>query len=127
MRRPRLPVPPLTFGGPQYPRADLESMRYMRSEPRFSRRSFVLALPFVVAAACGGDETITNPAPPAGLFPSNPAEDTFAASLGVNLAAMTKRSNDLYVQDITVGTGATVAAGNTVAVIYTGWFTNGNV
>ena len=46
---------------------------------------------------------------------------------GVNLAGMTKINNNLYVQDITVGTGTVVTAGKTVSVIYTGWFTNGSV
>jgi FKBP-type peptidyl-prolyl cis-trans isomerase len=100
----------------------------MRSHLWISRRAFVLALPLLFAAACGGDETtITDPPPPAGLFPSNPAEDTFAASLGVNLAGMTKLSNNLYIQDITVGTGAVATSSSTVGVIYTGWFTNGSV
>jgi FKBP-type peptidyl-prolyl cis-trans isomerase len=57
--------------------------------------------------------------------PSNPATETFAASLGVNLAQMTKVSNDLYTQDLVVGTGAVAAAGKTVGVTYAGWFVNG--
>lgn len=53
-------------------------------------------------------------------------EDTnFASALGVNLGASTKTANGTYYRDIVVGTGATVAAGQTVAVRYTGWLANG--
>jgi FKBP-type peptidyl-prolyl cis-trans isomerase FkpA len=57
--------------------------------------------------------------------PSNPATETYAASLGVNVAQMTKLSNDLYYQDLTVGTGTQVTPGKQLTVNYTGWLTNG--
>ena len=57
--------------------------------------------------------------------PSNPATETYAAALGVNIAGMTKISNDLYVQDLVVGTGATAAAGSAITVTYSGWLTSG--
>ena len=50
---------------------------------------------------------------------------TFASALGVNLAASTKTANGAYYRDITVGTGATIASGQNVAVRYTGWLANG--
>lgn len=82
------------------------------------------AIPLVLALAalplalgCGG-ETTTPPA-------SNPATDTFAPSLGVDLASMTKVSQDLYTKDLTVGTGPAVASGQHLTVTYTGWLTNG--
>ena len=50
---------------------------------------------------------------------------TFAPALGVNLAASTKTQHGAYYRDITVGTGATIASGQTVAVRYTGWLANG--
>jgi len=50
---------------------------------------------------------------------------TFAASLGVDLAAFTKTSSGLYYRDVTVGTGALVASGQLVAVHYTGALPNG--
>ena len=56
---------------------------------------------------------------------SNPATETFAASLGVNLAQMTKVSDVLYTQDLVVGTGATAANGKNLGVTYTGWLVNG--
>lgn len=92
----------------------------MRTESsRVRARTFrfaTLALA-VTLVACGGDSTA-----PQG---SDPATETFASSLGVNIASMTKLSDALYVQDQVVGTGATVANGQTLTVIYTGWLTNG--
>lgn len=49
----------------------------------------------------------------------------FAPALNVNLAAMTVTNSGLYVQDITEGTGAAVAAGQTITVHYTGWLADG--
>jgi FKBP-type peptidyl-prolyl cis-trans isomerase len=52
-------------------------------------------------------------------------QTTFAASLGVNLSASTRTANGAYYRDIVVGTGATVATGQTISVRYTGWLPNG--
>lgn len=57
--------------------------------------------------------------------PSDPATDTFAAALGVNLAAMTKKGDGLYIQDLVVGTGAEAVAGRTLGMVYSGWLANG--
>lgn len=57
--------------------------------------------------------------------PSDPATDTFAAALGVNLAAMTRKSDVLYIQDLVVGTGAEAVAGRTLGMVYSGWLANG--
>ena len=47
----------------------------------------------------------------AGLGPaSDPANETFASSLGVNLAAMTKTPDGLYYRDLTVGNGPVLVA-----------------
>ncbi len=55
-----------------------------------------------------------------------PIEETeFNTSLGVNLAASTKTANGVYYRDITVGTGAVVAKGQSIRVRYTGWLSNG--
>lgn len=57
-----------------------------------------------------------------------PIESTnFASTLGVNLAASTKTPNGAYYRDITVGTGATIASGQTIAVRYSGWLANGTL
>ena len=50
---------------------------------------------------------------------------TFAASLGVDLAASTKTPNGAYYRDILPGTGPIVATGQTLKVRYTGWLSNG--
>ena len=53
-------------------------------------------------------------------------EDTeFAASLGINLAAMTRTSSGLYYEDIETGEGDPATSGDTVEVAYTGWLSDG--
>lgn len=89
-----------------------------------SRRTLVqaalLAPLTAVATACAGDD------PPTGnSTPSVPANETYASSLGVNIAAMTKKSDNLYIQDLAVGTGAEAVVGRTVRLNYTGWLKNG--
>jgi FKBP-type peptidyl-prolyl cis-trans isomerase FkpA len=90
----------------------------------FSRRTLVqaalLAPLAAVAIACGGDD-----APTGNSTPSVPATETFAPALGVNIAAMTKKSDNLYIQDLAVGTGAEAVVGRTVSLNYTGWLVNG--
>ena len=62
---------------------------------------------------------------PTANMPSNPATETFAASLGVNISQMTKKSDALYIQDLVVGTGAEAINGKTLQMTYTGWLVNG--
>ena len=85
-------------------------------------RSFLLALLPLTLSACLSDSTTkTN-------YPLVPIESTtFASSLGVNLTASTKTASGLYYRDITVGTGATIAAGQTLNVKYSGALANGSV
>ena len=68
-------------------------------------------------SACGKDATLD--------IPSNPAVEVYAASLGVNIAGMTKKSDALYVQDVVVGTGADAVAGKTLRMTYSGFLING--
>lgn len=78
-------------------------------------RPFIVALA-LVASACSPDSSVTS------------IEDTtFAAGLGVNLAASIKTASGLYYRDITVGNGATAIAGHTIAVHYTGALANGTI
>lgn len=74
-----------------------------------------LALTLAALAACSKDS------------PTAPRIEntTFASSLGVNLTSSTKTASGLYYRDVTVGTGATAAAGKSVGVHYTGWLANG--
>jgi peptidylprolyl isomerase len=53
-------------------------------------------------------------------------DEKFDSGLKVDLAQMTKTPSGLYYQDLTVGEGATAAAGDSIAVHYTGWLTNGH-
>jgi len=94
---------------------------------RATRRSFLRAaslLSLVVAGACS-DSLSSGSSSSSNKPPSDPATDTFAAALGVNLSAMTKKSDVLYIQDLTVGTGAEAVALRTLGMTYTGWLANG--
>ena len=82
------------------------------------RRSVFLSatLLALTMAACGGTTD------PSG---ASIESTTFAASLNVNLAAMTKTATGLYYRDLTAGTGTVATAGKTVKVHYQGWLPNG--
>ena len=61
---------------------------------------------------------------------SDPATETFATSLGVNIASMQKTPSGTYYQDIVVGTGNALTvppatAATQVTVDYTGWLKTG--
>jgi FKBP-type peptidyl-prolyl cis-trans isomerase FkpA len=99
----------------------------LRSLYTVARRARAVARPSAVVrllaataflTACGSEST----GPGA---PSNPALDTYNSTLGVNIASMTKRGDNLYVQDLVVGTGAEAIAGRTLRVTYSGWLVNG--
>lgn len=82
-----------------------------------SARLALLLCTIVAFSACGSDDTLD--------VPSNPAVETYAASLGVNISQMTRKSDDLFIQDLVVGTGAEAVAGRSIDVHYTGWLVNG--
>ena len=89
----------------------------MMNTIRLNRPLVAVALvALALATACGGDSTAPG---------SNPATETFAPSLGVDIAAMTKKSDALYVQDQVVGAGPVVANGQQLTVVYTGWLADG--
>lgn len=75
------------------------------------------ALLLTISTACIGDL--------ARGAQSSLATEQFAPALGVNIAAMTRKSDALYVQDLVVGGGTAAGAKQVVAVIYTGWLANG--
>ncbi|MFL5555734.1 MAG: FKBP-type peptidyl-prolyl cis-trans isomerase, partial [Gemmatimonadaceae bacterium] len=58
--------------------------------------------------------------------PIDPANDSYATSLGIDIATMTKLANGVYIKDTFVGTGAAAAANDSVKVDYTGFLPNGN-
>lgn len=79
------------------------------------------AILLLAAIACNNEITGLEP-------PSNPATETFAPSLNVNIAQMTKLPNGTYIQDITVGTGAEVVAKtDTVWATYAGFLKDGKL
>lgn len=84
---------------------------------RRTLRLLALALP-IAAAACLGEDPVA---------PAPEIEDvTFAPALGVDLANSTETASGLWYRDIVVGTGATVAVGDSVYFTYMGNFPNGN-
>jgi len=70
-----------------------------------------------LTAACSKEEALD--------IPSNPAVEVYAGSLGVSIAAMTKKAEGLYVQDLVVGTGADAISGKTLRMTYSGYLING--
>jgi FKBP-type peptidyl-prolyl cis-trans isomerase len=82
-------------------------------------RSLAVFAALALLAACN---LSTEPNVPA---PIDPASDTYATALGINIASMTKTSSGLYFKNKVVGTGAAVAKGDSVRVHYTLWLTNG--
>lgn len=84
------------------------------------RISLVLAL-LVAASSCNNEVTGLEP-------PSDPATETFDASLNVNIATMTKLPGGTYIKDLVVGTGDSVkATTDTVWVTYSGRLKTGKL
>jgi FKBP-type peptidyl-prolyl cis-trans isomerase len=78
-------------------------------------RAVLTTLALALTGACGDSSPTAVPI----------EQTTFDASLGVNLDHSTKLPSGLYYRDITVGSGATLAAGQTVGMRYVGSFANG--
>src|SRR2546421_2794732 len=84
------------------------------------RYAFLLAA-LLGAASCNGDITGLGP-------PSDPAKETFAASLGVDIATMSRSSAGVYYKDLIVGTGDSVTAKtDTMWVTYAGYLKDGKL
>ncbi len=85
------------------------------------RRVVALAALAVSAAAAGcslgGDSTLPEP--------TDPATQSYAAATGVTLASMTRVNAQLYQQDLVVGTGRTLAIGDSMTVYYNGRLSGG--
>ncbi len=82
---------------------------------RRTGRTLSLAAAVTVAlVACGG-----NP------FGPTPRDAEFAASLGIDLDAMTETESGLFYRDDVVGTGAAAGAGDVATVTYIGWLPDG--
>ena len=83
------------------------------------RLSLLSALAMV--AACN-----LNTTGPTGVS-SDPATETFAASLGINIATMTKTADGDYYKDLTVGTGPVLTGTPTIGFTYRGFLKDGTV
>ena len=97
----------------------LRSLTRQRPDMRQPRSVAALAA-LVLLAACSLD---TGPDVP---DPIDPANDSYASSLGIDIATMTKMPNGVYIKDLQVGEGEAAAANDSVQVDYTGWLPNGN-
>ncbi|GEN09850.1 peptidylprolyl isomerase [Myxococcus fulvus] len=88
-------------------------------------RRFVLLCALVLPlVGCGDDPK--EPTPPVGNpDDGDPTKVTYAASLNVDLAAMTRLDSGLFLLDQEVGTGPEAVVGRRVQVHYTGWFPDG--
>lgn len=84
---------------------------------RRMRLSVALVSLVIGIGACGGNDVT-------GLA-SNPASETYASVLNVNIANMTKLNNNVFTQDSIVGTGTELINGKTPTIVYAGYFTNG--
>lgn len=59
--------------------------------------------------------------------PESIEDAEFAASLGIDLASMTRTASGLYYQDIEEGAGEPAASGDDVRVRYSGWLRDGTL
>lgn len=85
----------------------------------------VLLLPLVLLLACGGDPAETD------MRSGKPKETVFAPSLGVPDLGIQGdemkevRKDQLFAQDLVVGTGAVASKSGSVIVYYSGWRSDG--
>ncbi len=80
----------------------------------------VVAAALALLAACSLDSGPNVPAP------IDPAKDTYASSLNVDISKMTKTASGLYFRDLELPTaGAAAVKGDSVQVHYTLYLTNG--
>src|SRR5688572_15892556 len=112
-------------GEPDGLRAAGKSVRFHHPTTRFRRfysmrknlntRRFLSLALVILTTGCLGDS----------VGPVDPADQTFATELGVNLSEMTLTQSGLYYKDEVVGTGAVATLGSAVTVDYTGWLHTG--
>lgn len=86
------------------------------------KRSVILLASLLAAASCNNQITGLGP-------PSDPATETFAPSLNVNISQMTKLEGGTYIKDLVVGTGpdSVKATTDTVWVTYSGRLKDGKL
>ena len=102
---------------------------FRRSPGRTARVAASLALAAAALAACQGEKQDDAPADAsaAASAPANPdpAQNTYAPALGVDLAKFTKLESGVLYQDVVAGTGAEAKYNTRVRVHYTGSLPNG--
>ncbi len=94
----------------------------MHMRPIRPLRALIL-LPLALTLAACGDDAIG----PEEVVLQDPAELTFASSLGVDLASMQRQSSGLYIKDLQPGTGDPTVAGDVMVVDYDGWVHDGTL
>ena len=83
----------------------------------------LILLPLSLAlAACGGDEN-----GPVEVELQDPAQISYAESLGVNTDTMEQRPSGLYIRDLQPGEGDPTVAGDVAVVHYSGWVNDGTL
>jgi len=90
------------------------------------RRLLLVFTTLVLGGCLGGTTEVTD-------TPSDPATETFASSLNINIAQMQKTANGVYYKDVTVGTGATLTSTSgiplttpkNITIAYNGFLKNG--
>ena len=85
-------------------------------------RTLILFPVAFTMAACGGDET-----GPSEVVLQDPAQISYASSLGVDLSAMELQSSGLYIRDLQEGEGDPTVAGDVMVVHYSGWVNDGTL
>ena len=91
-------------------------------------KRLLITLATLGAIGCGDRPAADRPAPdaaPAAGAEPDIAGTTFAPSLGVDVAAMTRTPRSAWIRDLTVGSGDPVAAGKEVAIHYAGTLPDG--
>ena len=81
-------------------------------------------LVLVLAAAFVSSCSLNTDAP---NEPSDPTKETFAASLNVDIASMTRTTNGAYYRDLIVGTGAPLSGQPNVVISYIEFLKDGQV
>lgn len=85
------------------------------------RYAFLAAALAAVVASCNTDVAGLGP-------PSDPATETFAPSLGVDISQMTRTSEGVYYRDLTVGSGAEFSTStDSIDLSYAGFLKDGTL
>ena len=87
---------------------------------RLSLHSIAYAFSVVLLTAC-----ITDPHRCGTAQPTDPATESFATSLDVDPATMTRTANGVYLKDVVVGTGEALTTPRSVELFYVAYLKDG--